>query len=121
MTVRWPDATQNLGEFEINIATQLLPPGFALYDPTNNGPPIRMATHYDPSENDVSDPYMPIDLTASRGARHFIKYEGTDQATIDWLVENLIPIAFDVPEGVDGGPRVGLAATRAPHHSCLWS
>ena len=112
MTVRWPGPTVNGGVFEFNMATQLLPPGFALYEPsTNGGPPTRMVTHYDPSQNDVSDPYMPIDLTVARqSAGHYIKYEGGDQAIIEWLGDNLIPIAFDYAEGVEeGGPRVPVA------------
>ena len=65
-------------------------------------PPVRIATHYDPSSNDVSDPYMPIDLTARRSQPgHFIKYEGTEQVTIDWLGDNFIPISFEVPHDIN--------------------
>jgi hypothetical protein len=112
MTVRWSGPTVNGGEFDINMATQLFSPGFALYDlHAENGIPTRMVTHYDPSINGVSDPYMPIDLTVARqSAGHYIKYEGGDQAIIEWLGDNLIPIAFDVTEGVgDGGPRVPVS------------
>ena len=98
MYVRWDNATH---EFEFDRTKQLLPDGFKLsYQEQEGGPLIDYPTFFDPSENKVTDPYMPIDLLRYRrgeynteGRRSFIRTDGSDTALE--IYQGGLPIEYD--------------------------
>jgi hypothetical protein len=98
MYVRWDNVTH---EFEFDRTKQLLPDGFKLsYQEQEGGPLIDYPTFFDPSENKVTDPYMPIDILRYRrgeynteGRRSFIRTDGSDPA-LD-IYQGGLPIEYD--------------------------
>ena len=98
MYVRWDNA---IHEFEFDRTKQLLPDGFKLsYQEQEGGPLIDYPTFFDPSENKVTDPYMPIDILRYRrgeynteGRRSFIRTDGSDPAL--GIYQGGLPIEYD--------------------------
>jgi len=113
MTLCWPHPSDALyrQEFDIDMRTRILPEGFVLYPAfAQTGPdapePLPLATHLDPSNNDVSDPYMPVDLLDRRsGPLHLLRYRGTDPDLIAWLGNSFIPLEYEgsanIPQAIE--------------------
>jgi hypothetical protein len=108
MTLCWPHPSDPLyrQEFDIDMRTRILPEGFVLYPAfEQSGPgapePLPLATHFDPSNNDVSDPYMPIDLLDRRsGPLHLLRYRGTDPTLMTWLGNSFIPLEYELSANI---------------------